>query len=754
MRKLLLLLCAFALTVSLLAGCNTAPAEDTDPVSDTVDTTEPPETPAETTEKPAETTEKPADTTAKPVETEKPAETTAKPVETEKPADTTAKPVETEKPAETTAKPTEPEKPAEITSDPGVDVDEIQLPENCAAVRPVSPVYAEITLDGKITEAEWGAHPDFRLDRDLTRSMRTYCRDYYGGNGNNISDMDYYWNYDGDALYVAVEIRDHVPFTTPAEGAEYSSHTHTLSFGMGKANFTVALGDTANASLADVQTGYTRDGDTFMLEVRIPLSSVGVQGKSGETFSGFIEDAVNVRYKKADGTTGGASITTRTTMIFANAAQTHDLFVLAPQVFEPERIPSRAEVAAKTTPVQPNGAFHLEFGDPIVLEQGQPGDRIWGHYNFPSLTRYENGVLRASWAYGRDSIYYQGGDVNPNGKNYTISLDDGKTWSKDVSASGAVHKNQMPNGKYFGGLYSKVSSREVDYLDKYTPAYEWGSGYRLYFAEDINEPDDITVYGREYDPATGKTETFEVTVNWPYMPFVAYPKDFVYPVGQMFSLSGGTTMVVDGELYATIYFYGFDSTAKTREEAVKDWCQEYSIFIFRSSDCGRTWDLIAQLPTDEKITGWAEGLCEPAISVSPDGTFVLLMRTGSANPMYVSYSKDKGETWSDPVKFDDFGVLPQLVTLDCGVMITSYGRPYMRVCATSDPSGIEWQEPVALGMSAVPGTDPFQTSCFYTDLLVMDGNTVLFIYTDFNYPNADGEPVKTVLVRTITVVPD
>lgn len=38
--------------------------------------------------------------------------------------------------------------------------------------------------------------------------------------------------------------------------------------------------------------------------------------------------------------------------------------------------------------------------------------------------------------------------------------------------------------------------------------------------------------------------------------------------------------------------------------------------------------------------------------------------------------------------------------------------------------------------------------------LVLDGNTVLVIYTDFNHPNPDGEPVKTVLVRTVTVVSD
>lgn len=770
MRKTLLLLLSLALAVCFVTGCATDPAVDTDPVSDTADPVESVDTPDETddttvppndtTEAPAVTTEKPTDTTEVPDNTtEAPNDTTEPPADTtEKPSDTTEPPANTtEAPAVTTEAPAVPVEPIEITADHGVDVDSIELPADAAEVRPVSPVHTVPTVDGDLTVAEWGENPDFRLDRDLTMSLRTYCRDYYGGHGNNIPDTDYCWAYDSEYLYLAVRLTDHTPFTTPAEGAEYVSHTRSLAVEMGNASFTVNLGDTASASLSGVTIGYARTEDTQTVEMRIPLSLVGVDPVAGGTFKGFIEDRIAVKYYNSETEkNGSASVYTRTAPMYAYPEQTCDLFVLAPKVFEPDPIPSRADARNFVDPVEPNGAFHLEFGEPIVLEQGLPGDRIWGHYNFPSLTRYLNGMIRVGWAYGRDSIYYEGGDVNPNGKNYTVSIDSGKTWTDALSPIGCSDKNLMPNGKYFTGLFSKAGSRQVDYLDDYTPAYTWGSGYRMFFAEDIGKNDDTTVYGREYDPETGKTTTFEVTVNWPYMPLVQWPKNYVYPVGQMFSLSGGSTITVDGELYTAIYFYGFDSTASSREDAIKDWSKYYSTYILKSSDYGRTWDLLAQLPTDENITGFStgEGLCEPEMTVTPDGTFVLLMRTGNKNPLYISYSRDKGDTWTIPEKFDDFGVLPQIITLDCGVTLTSYGRPFLRVRATSDPSGIEWEDPIAMGMSALPGTDPFQTSCFYTALLELDGNTALMAYTDFNYPNEDGEPVKTVLVRTITVVPD
>ncbi len=47
--------------------------------------------------------------------------------------------------------------------------------------------------------------------------------------------------------------------------------------------------------------------------------------------------------------------------------------------------------------------------------------------------------------------------------------------------------------------------------------------------------------------------------------------------------------------------------------------------------------------------------------------------------------------------------------------------------------------------------NPQADSCGYTDLLPLDGNTFLLVYTWFNRPGADGRPRKSVLTRRITV---
>ena len=101
-------------------------------------------------------------------------------------------------------------------------------------------------------------------------------------------------------------------------------------------------------------------------------------------------------------------------------------------------------------------------------------------------------------------------------------------------------------------------------------------------------------------------------------------------------------------------------------------------------------------------------------------------------------------------KFDSIGVLPQMVTLSSGVSIATYGRPYMRIRATSDPTGKKWQ--TAQTFDLYSGEE--QTSCYYTDLLALDDTHALWIYSDFQYPNADGVPVKSIIVRVITVVFD
>jgi len=407
---------------------------------------------------------------------------------------------------------------------------------------------------------------------------------------------------------------------------------------------------------------------------------------------------------------------------------------------EPLQTEAAEEIVPQVQEIE-YGSFKLVFGEPSIVVQGRPGDQAWGHFQFPSMYYTQDRNIAINWAYGDDTIRYDGIT------GVKISTDRGETWENAAGYDRASSSLRMKNGKYFAGFAGK-GAYSTDYLDRYEPAVTWDGYNKLYFAEDIEETRDKTILAGEYDPKTGKTEIFEVTVNWPHMPLVQYGAEkLLFPATQMFALSNRSLISIDGELYISLYFHGFDSTAQTREEANYKYSRYYSTYLFKSSDCGRTWDFLSQISVDhETFEHGMEGFCEAQMTVMPDDSVVMLMRSGNITPSYLVRSTDRCKTWSEPQEFDMIGVMPQIATLRCGVTVATYGRPVMRICATDDPTGQKWEEPVSFDL--VSG---WNNSCYYTDLLILDDHTLLWAYTEFRYPNENGEPVKTVLTRTITV---
>ena len=410
-----------------------------------------------------------------------------------------------------------------------------------------------------------------------------------------------------------------------------------------------------------------------------------------------------------------------------------------------------ATTPAPTTPTKPK-SFHLEIGDPIVVMQGAVGDNAWGHYQFPGLAYTLDGNIVANWNYTSDTI-----DDYVNTVQTKVSTDGGKTWSSDESLCSIPDKFQMSNGKYFAG-FERANAHYATWQNEYTPATTWGTnnGYKLFFAEDLPKNDDTTVWAYEYDPATGEKTKFECTVNWPHAALTEFPGGKIYPMTQMFALSQDSIITIDGVMYLAMYFYGFNSYVAEREYSVTSHSKYYSTYIFSSEDNGRTWNFLSQLTTLGNNLQFSEGLCEPNLNIMPDGSVMILMRSGGPTtgdkgyPCYWARSTDNCKTWSLVKKFDDIGVLPQMVTLSSGVSIATYGRPYMRIRATSDPTGKTWQAAQTFDLASGEN----QTSCYYTDLLALDDTHALWIYSDFKYPNADGVPVKSIIVRVITVVFD
>ena len=379
--------------------------------------------------------------------------------------------------------------------------------------------------------------------------------------------------------------------------------------------------------------------------------------------------------------------------------------------------------------------FHLELSEPVIAGQGKCS--VWGPYQFPELMYTRSGSILCSWAMHHDTIEYTGesGDA--------VSDDGGLTWRARTPDDVPVYDVPMGNGKCFAGFAGK-GAYPVDWIGKYTPVCQRGS-IRVYAAGDIPECDK-SLYCREYDPAAGEITTFPAALDWPDMPLPVYPGDRIYPICQLMAISSRNGMIaLDDGLYFCTYGPGFTQDAPYRG------CN--SVYVFRSSDCGRSWSLLSRLDVDATTfhpAGHFEGLDEPMMGEMPDGSVVMLMRSGSGLPSWIVRSTDHCRTWSKPEQFDEIGVLPFLLTLNCGVTLASYGRHRLFLRATSDPSGLIWQDHTEIVLSPGEG----DRSCYYTDMIPLSDTEALMTYTDFHYPSPDGVPMKTVLTRKITVVRD
>ena len=79
--------------------------------------------------------------------------------------------------------------------------------------------------------------------------------------------------------------------------------------------------------------------------------------------------------------------------------------------------------------------------------------------------------------------------------------------------------------------------------------------------------------------------------------------------------------------------------------------------------------------------------------------------------------------------------------LDNGVLVLSFGRPGVWLSFSLD-GGHSWTE-----KQAVLKGD----SCGYTSLAALGKDTFLLAYSEFERPNAKGQPAKAILVRKISV---
>ena len=380
----------------------------------------------------------------------------------------------------------------------------------------------------------------------------------------------------------------------------------------------------------------------------------------------------------------------------------------------------------------------ITLGEPILISQSPAELKRWGPWQFPHLERLADGRIHLEFNIEADSATAYGLPTA-----HALSADDGRTWqgAQERDARGGL---LLPSGDRLLPIQLQSYKREDVTLPEPVAVHEktLALTFEIYRATDLP----ATLSGwRFLRLPSGQTEWVEETATVHIPGEIRIVREGVYPFWPSFH-HGRMQLAPDGSIWTALH---------TKRIVNGEVHPANNIVYLRSVDHGYTWDILSEIlyQPDRKADPQADerdGFTEPEFNFMADGSVLCLIRTHDllgVGPLYWSRSLDSGRTWSRPQVFDDCGVLPRMLTLGNGVTLASYGRPGLYVRATADPSGLAWEQRVMV----VEPVEKRGDTCSYSALLALDDRTALLAYSDFNYPDAQGQKCKSILVRTVTV---
>jgi len=394
----------------------------------------------------------------------------------------------------------------------------------------------------------------------------------------------------------------------------------------------------------------------------------------------------------------------------------------------------------------------IQLSDPVVVAAG-PDSRTagWGPYQFPDLGFLKDGRYVYTFADSSDSAVTYGAELG-----CAVSNDNGATWQQ-AKESDFYHDLGLllPNGDRI--RFPELPSIPVENVTLPNPVGSslLPNGHTVYMVDDF-EPGIINKTWELIRIPAGSDQAIveQVQVNWPFMFTSTRSGVLIRPMPR-----GRLRVAPDGTLWMPHY------TGCGINPNNGGFIPFHCNYLFKSTDLGRTWDLVSWLPympdTDVDPDAYSlEGFNENDITFTPDGGMIRLVRSHGRflrkGICYITRSTDGGVTWTKPVPFDDHGVWPCLLTLKCGVTLASYGRPGLSLRATSDTAAMQWEDPIeVIHADQVPAPDSKcvlqMKTCGYSNLYPLDDHTAALIYSDFTIEDEQGIPRKTMMYRTVTV---
>ena len=391
--------------------------------------------------------------------------------------------------------------------------------------------------------------------------------------------------------------------------------------------------------------------------------------------------------------------------------------------------------------VNGRSSARIEVSEPYIVIQAEDEEK-WGYYQFPNVGMADDGTLVVSWQMKKDSHKTYGQDAD---RHYTpmMSKDGGVTWTPQDK--GYDKRVRGYNVDMSNGVRLQVSTPASKDIHSYKtfPKPVSKNGNRTYYPiKDLpNELQGVYLIRRN---KKGQSTSIHAKLDDPGL--LRYDIGGLMPVvwwGNIKELSDGTLLA---GMYPCDYL--------ENDGNVLNNC----VSFYESKDEGDSWKLVGRIPflkdgiADVKGEG---GFTEPTFEILADSTLICVMRSGSASPMYKSFSKDFGKTWTTPEPFTANGVKPSLMLLKNGVLVLVSGRPGIQVRFSLNGKGLIWTDPIdMIPFMKEDGTFVQDVSCGYPSIIDADENSFFLVYSDFTTTNANDEVRKSIISRKITVKPN
>jgi hypothetical protein len=390
---------------------------------------------------------------------------------------------------------------------------------------------------------------------------------------------------------------------------------------------------------------------------------------------------------------------------------------------------------------QNKSILNIQLNEPVTISVASKPEK-WGYFQFPNIGIKQDGSLQAKWNMTRDAIEAYG-DTNSGSAN---SKDGGKTWHMQEKAetTGGI---LLPNGDKL----EIVNPKPIKVNDLTLPKTVGNglenyrkSNFTFYRLHDLPESRQGVFFSRL---KKGETEWKEEHASLNDPKAARYSLAGLVPVVWW----GDMHIASDGSVIAGVYpgfLIGEDGLADPRS----------GVFFYRSTDNGHSWTIQGRIPYAGDMAADSKadkrmGFTEPGFEILSDGTFLCVMRTtdGAGNgPMYASYSKDMGKTWTNPKAITATGVLPRLVQLDNGVTVLASGRPGVQLRFSVNGKDGKWTDPFEMLPYSIE-QNVLDVTCGYTGLLATGKDRFLLIYSDFKYKTEDKNIRKAIKVREVIV---